>query len=127
MAEEIKKLTRTVCLLDDTEVSINHNLLLTMIDGKIVNAITNTKATQVRVPSHINFKIDYCTSIHCVKDNFLLLTEILHRKYLHINIARIIDYCDYYRLFFLNINIVVVVVLILFFFIILSMCTKKTA
>ena len=44
--EQISSLTPSKFDIDGHEITITHNLLFTMIDGKICNAVTGTKSTQ---------------------------------------------------------------------------------
>lgn len=44
--ENIKKLLPTTFIVNGTEISIMHDLVLTMVDGKVCNALTNTKSSQ---------------------------------------------------------------------------------
>lgn len=44
--EEINQLVPTICVGDGYEVSVKHNLVLTMIDGKVCNALTETSSAQ---------------------------------------------------------------------------------
>lgn len=46
MIAEINNLTNSKYLLDGVELSIKYDLSMTMIDGKVVNAITNTSSAQ---------------------------------------------------------------------------------
>lgn len=43
--EEIKQLIPTVCKVNEKEISVKHEMLLTMIDGKVCNAITETSSS----------------------------------------------------------------------------------
>ena len=46
--KEIQELSPTTVTISDTEeLVISHNFLLTMIDGKIINAISKNSATSV--------------------------------------------------------------------------------
>lgn len=49
MNEAISKLTDSTFLFGDSQnyITVNHRLMLTMIDSKIVNAVTDNKSTQV--------------------------------------------------------------------------------
>lgn len=44
--EEINNLLPTVCKFQENELSVTHELLSTMVDGKVCNAMTETKSTQ---------------------------------------------------------------------------------
>ena len=44
--EEIKHLTDSVISVGDNTIKVRHNLILSMIDGKVCNAITETTSTQ---------------------------------------------------------------------------------
>lgn len=44
--EEVDNLTETVCDLGDFQISVKHVLLLTMTDGKVCNALTETLSSQ---------------------------------------------------------------------------------
>ncbi|KAG5886038.1 hypothetical protein JTB14_000017 [Gonioctena quinquepunctata] len=46
IAEQIKILTHTDISINDRKIRINHHSVMTMIDGKAINAITNTTSTQ---------------------------------------------------------------------------------
>lgn len=46
MVEEIKGLLPTSCNLNDVKISVQHEMLLTMTDGKICNALTDTTSAQ---------------------------------------------------------------------------------
>ena len=43
---QIKNLTSTNLVINELSISIKHNLVMTMIDGKVMNAITQTASTQ---------------------------------------------------------------------------------
>lgn len=44
--EEISQLLPTLCSVDGSQISVQHNLLLTMTDGKVCNALTDTRSAQ---------------------------------------------------------------------------------
>lgn len=44
--EQIQTLLATKYVIDNVEISVNHKLLLTMVDGKVCNALTGTRSTQ---------------------------------------------------------------------------------
>lgn len=46
LLDEAKHLLPTVCSFEGSQISVTHDLLLTMIDGKVCNALTDTHSTQ---------------------------------------------------------------------------------
>lgn len=44
--EQIKKLISTELLVNDKKIYVQHHLVMTMVDGKAINAITHTSSTQ---------------------------------------------------------------------------------
>lgn len=51
---EVNKLNPTkIILLEDKHVIVYHEFLLTMIDGKVINAIVENNATSVRISNVI--------------------------------------------------------------------------
>lgn len=44
--EEVAQLLPTLCSIGDTQISVKHNFILGMVDGKICNALTNTRSSQ---------------------------------------------------------------------------------
>lgn len=56
--DQISKLEPTVVLVDSNEIRRKHEMVLTMVNGKVANALTNTKSTQAcficgATPKHI--------------------------------------------------------------------------
>lgn len=44
--EEIKELLPTLCTFEGSQISVKHDLVFTMIDGKVCNALTETSSAQ---------------------------------------------------------------------------------
>lgn len=44
--EEINNLVPTIYKLKEVEISVKHDMLMTMIDGKVCNALTDTSSAQ---------------------------------------------------------------------------------
>ncbi|KAL0879456.1 hypothetical protein ABMA27_003207 [Loxostege sticticalis] len=44
--DEVSQLLPTLCNVDGSQISVKHDLLLTMTDGKVCNALTDTRSTQ---------------------------------------------------------------------------------
>lgn len=45
--EQIANLIPTKIIIDDVEITITHKLLLTMVDGKVCNTLTDTRSSQM--------------------------------------------------------------------------------
>lgn len=44
--EEIRQLLPPLCNINGSQISVKHELLLTMTDGKVCNALTETRSSQ---------------------------------------------------------------------------------
>ena len=78
--KEIDQLIPTLCIINNQEISITHKLLLTMVDGKICNALTETRSSQKcyicgATPKSMN---DEATKLPSNEDHFGFGLSTLH-------------------------------------------------
>lgn len=84
MQKEIEKLDTSKCCIDTTEVTVKHHLILSMIDGKVVNAICENKSSMTCYicngkPTEMN-QLENIYKKNVCKDYYKYGMSILHAR-----------------------------------------------
>lgn len=81
LQEDIKALTQTPITVNGRKMTADHDLTMTMVDGKLINAVTKTSDCNCNIcgakPSQMN-DFELIRTFKCNKDNFSFGISSLH-------------------------------------------------